>query len=132
MSLRDRPGPGVQGFPILFIATAESIYVQWTLPRTWTGTTVGALVPLDDFLEGLGKRSLGAGLVGGRPAPAVPTPGTLLPRRTSNLCSLGDHSVNCHCHPRGLGISCQQLMRRYPGLLEQRPGGEGGSQPGCE
>ena len=28
MSLRDRPGPGVQGFPILFIATAESIYVD--------------------------------------------------------------------------------------------------------
>ena len=75
MSLRDRPGPGVQGFPILFIATAESIYVQRTLPRTWTGTTVGALVPLDDILEGLGKRSLGAGLVGRGPAPPAPTPG---------------------------------------------------------
>lgn len=73
MSLRDRPGPGVQGFPILFIATAESIYVQWTLPRTWTGTTVGALVPLDDFLEGLGKRSLGAAWwVGAQPPQSPP------------------------------------------------------------
>lgn len=98
MSLRDRPGPGVQGFPILFIATAESIYVQRTLPRTWTGTTVGALVPLDDILEELGKRSLGAGLVGRGPAPPAPTPGTLLPRRTSNLWSLGDHSDDCRCH----------------------------------
>ena len=37
MSLRDRPGPGVQGFPILFIATAESIYVQRTPPEPGQG-----------------------------------------------------------------------------------------------
>ena len=29
-------------------------------------------MPLDDILEGLGKRSLGAGLVGGGPAPPSP------------------------------------------------------------
>lgn len=60
MSLRDRPGPGVQGFPF-YLLPQQSLFMSNGHPRTWTGTTVGALVPLDDILEGLGKRSLGAG-----------------------------------------------------------------------
>ena len=56
-----------------FIYCHSRVYLCPTdTPRTWTGTTVGALVPLDDILEGLGKRSLGAGLVGGGPAPPSP------------------------------------------------------------
>lgn len=97
MSLRDRPGPGVQGFPFLFIATAESIYVQRTPPEPGQGPLWEPWCPSTISWKDWGKEAWEqAG--GWVPRPPAPTPGTLLPRRTSNLCSLGDHSVNCRCH----------------------------------
>uniref|UniRef100_A0A8C6EAN4 Follistatin-related protein 3 n=1 Tax=Moschus moschiferus TaxID=68415 RepID=A0A8C6EAN4_MOSMO len=89
---------------------AESIYVQWTLPRTWTGTTVGALVPLDDILEGLGKRCLRAGLVGGGPAPPAPTTGSALPVTPRKVP-----------FSNGFAQACQQGNLPRPGVLPHLP-----------
>lgn len=95
MSLRDRPGPGVQGFH--FIYCHSRVYLCPTdTPQNLDRDHCGSPGAPDDILEGLKEAWEQGWWVGAQPP--APTPGTLLPRRTTNLWSLGDHSDDCRCH----------------------------------
>ena len=118
MSLRGGLGLAFKASPFYLLLQQSLIYVPRTLPRAWTGTIWGAPEPRDDVLEGLGEGALGAGLRG-----EASTPATLLPGRTPRFCSLGGSS-SLSWPPGGLGIPCQQLVKRDPSLLEHRRGGE--------
>lgn len=80
-------GLAFKASPFYLLSQPSLIYVPWTLPRAWTGTTWGPppREPSDNILEGLGEGGLGVWLVGG-----ATSPGALLPKRTPCcFCSRG-------------------------------------------
>ena len=101
MSLRDRPGPGVQGFPVLFIATAESNLCPTDTPQSLDRDHFGSPVAPRRYLGRTGGRRPGSRAGGWGATPGL---GTLLPRRTPRFRFLGDNSINCCCHGEGWGF----------------------------
>lgn len=76
MSPWGRLGPGVQGLPVLFIATAESNLCSMDIPQSLGRNHLGgALKPRDITLEGLGEEAWEWGCWVGLPLQAPYCPG---------------------------------------------------------
>lgn len=86
MSLWGRLGPGVQGLPVLFIATAESNLCPMDAPQSLDRDHLGGPgSPLTISWKDCGGGGLGVWLVG-----RAPTAGAVLPRTTPCcFCSRG-------------------------------------------
>lgn len=76
MSLRDRPGPGVQGFPFYLCHSRVLFMSNGHSPEPGQGPLYGSPgAPTNDILEGLGKRSWEQGWwVGAQPSPHPQVP----------------------------------------------------------
>lgn len=98
MSPWGRPGPGVQGLPVLFIATAESNLCPTDTSQSLDRDHFGSPSARPPHLTTLGR------IEGKRPGSRAGgrglTPGPRIPR----FYSLGGNSVNYHCHQEGWGF----------------------------